>query len=105
MKDDDMSGTVKSHPNPEDLRGSTPVLTARDVLIEVREDVRYLRTSVDVLASQNLDSRLSVLEDWRSHHDGQVSSLRNVVLIFGSIIASIVGILTVLTFTSASIVH
>ena len=51
----------------EDLRGSTPVLTARDVLLELRDDVREMKRTVDVLASQNLDSRVSKLESaqWR----------------------------------------
>jgi len=50
----------------EDLRGSTPVLTAKDVLLELREDVRSMRTSVDVLVSQDLSNRVTAIERWQN---------------------------------------
>lgn len=46
----------------EDLRNSTPILTARELLLEVRSDVRDMKSSVDVLLSQNLHERVVVLE-------------------------------------------
>lgn len=53
-----------------DLRGSTPIFTAKDVLIEVRDEVRGMRSSVDVLVSQNLDSRVDSLERSRDELRG-----------------------------------
>lgn len=50
----------------EDLRGSTPMLSARDVLLEVRSDVREMRTSVEVLLSQNLGDRVTAIERWQN---------------------------------------
>jgi hypothetical protein len=55
---------VSTH--PEDLRGSTPVLTARDVLLEVRADVRDMKSGVDVLLSQNLHDRVTAIERWQN---------------------------------------
>lgn len=52
--------------NPEDLRGSSPVLTARDVLLEVREDVRQMKSGVDILLSQRLDERVRDVERWQN---------------------------------------
>lgn len=52
--------------HPEDLRGSTPVLTARDVLIEVRTDVKAMKTGVDILLSQNLHDRVTAIERWQN---------------------------------------
>lgn len=50
----------------EDLRGSAPVLTARDVLLEVREDVRQMKSGVDILLSQRLDERVRDVERWQN---------------------------------------
>lgn len=52
--------------SPEDLRGSTPVLTARDVLLELRQDVREMKTGVDILLSQNLGDRVTAIERWQN---------------------------------------
>ena len=53
-------------PSPDDLRGSTPILTAKDVLLEVRSDVREMRTAVDILVSQNLAERVTSIEKWQN---------------------------------------
>jgi hypothetical protein len=50
----------------EDLRGSTPVLSARDVLLELRQDVRDMKSGVDVLLSQDLGNRVTVIERWQN---------------------------------------
>ena len=46
----------------DDLRSTATVLTARELLLEVRSDVRDMKTSVDVLRSQNLHERVVALE-------------------------------------------
>lgn len=46
----------------DDLRASTPILTARELLIEVRSDVREMKSTVDVLLAQNLHDRVVKLE-------------------------------------------
>lgn len=66
----------------EDLRGSTPVLSARDVLLELRDDVRDMKTKVDVLASQDLDRRVSRLEQSQSKLLGQVAGIAAVISTF-----------------------
>jgi len=53
-----------------DLRGSTPIFTAKDVLIEVRDEVRGMKTAVDVLVSQNLNQRVDDLERSRDELKG-----------------------------------
>lgn len=50
----------------EDLRGSTPVLTAKDILLELRDDVREMKSGVDVLLSQKLDDRVTAIERWQN---------------------------------------
>ena len=45
-----------------ELRGSSPVMTAKDVLLEVRNDVKDIGKNVDILVSQRLDERVKVLE-------------------------------------------
>lgn len=56
--------------NESDLRGSTPIFTAKDVLIEVRDEVRGMKTAVDVLVSQNLNQRVDDLERSRDETRG-----------------------------------
>lgn len=46
----------------EELRGSAPVMTAKDLLLEVRSDVKAIGRNVDVLVSQNLNDRVTTLE-------------------------------------------
>lgn len=46
----------------DELRGSSPVMTAKDVLLEVRSDVKDIGKNVDILVSQRLDERVKVLE-------------------------------------------
>lgn len=50
----------------EDLRGSAPTLSAKDVLVEVHEDVRQMRVDIAVLRSQDLNARVSLLEGFKS---------------------------------------
>ena len=49
----------------DDIRGAQPILTAKDVLIEVRDEVKLMRSSVDILISQDLDARVDTLERWQ----------------------------------------
>lgn len=46
----------------DEIRGSSPVMTAKDVLLEVRGDVKLMAGKVDILVSQNLNERVSALE-------------------------------------------
>lgn len=50
----------------DELRGSTPVLSAKDVLLEVRTDVKKIGTNVDILVSQNLNNRVTAIETWKA---------------------------------------
>lgn len=54
----------------EDLRGSTPIFTAKDVLIEVRDEVRGMKSAVDILVSQDLNNRVDSLERSRDELRG-----------------------------------
>lgn len=46
----------------KELQGSTHVITARTLLLEVRSDVKAIGKNVDILVSQNLNDRVSTLE-------------------------------------------
>lgn len=75
----------------DDLRGSAPVLTAKDVLLEVREDVRAMKSTVDVLASQHLDERVRALEAWRWKAVGFGAAVGAIVGAFGERLADAFG--------------
>jgi hypothetical protein len=82
----------------DDLRGSAPMLTAKDVLLEVRADVKAMSRNVDVLVSQQLDSRLNQLETWRDRVDGRVSVIQIGLASLGAAVAVLVGLATLATF-------
>lgn len=63
--------------NADELRGSTPILSAREVLIEVRDTIKTLDGKVDelnssviVLLSQNLEPRVKNLESFKDRMIG-----------------------------------
>jgi hypothetical protein len=70
-----------------DLRGSTPIFTAKDVLIEVRDEVRAMTKSVDILVSQNLNERVQSLETSRDENRG----LARIAIV----IAALAGVATI----------
>ena len=82
-------------PHLAELRGSAPILSAKDVLLEVRADVKAMSRQVDILVSQQLDGRLSALETWRDRVDGRVSVIQIGLAVVGSIVALLVGVLTI----------
>lgn len=78
-----------------DLRGSTPIFTAKDVLIEVRDAVQLMRSDVAILLSQNLNDRVDSLERSRDENRG----LARVSIILASAAAVCTVIITILTVT------
>lgn len=77
----------------QDLRGSAPIFTAKDVLIEVRDEVRGMKTAVDVLVSQNLNQRVDDLERSRDELKG-LSRISMVIATGAGLGSIIVAILT-----------
>ena len=49
----------------DDLRGSTPTHTAKDVLVDVQRDVKKMREDLAVLRSQDLNGRVAQLEAFK----------------------------------------
>jgi hypothetical protein len=62
----------------DELRGSAPVMSAKDVLLEVRDDVKLIGKNVDILVSQHLDERVRELEAFRSGMTGGSSRVQSV---------------------------
>ena len=77
-----------------DLRGSTPIFTAKDVLIEVRDEVRGMKTAVDVLVSQNLNARVDDLERSRDETRG-LAKVSIVVAALAGVATIIVAIFSI----------
>lgn len=69
---------------------SGEMLSEKEILLELRQDVKHLSEGVAVLTSQDLHNRVRAIEDWKSQMVGAMKSLRVGV-------AMIVGILTILT--------
>lgn len=64
----------------DELRGSTPIYTAKDILIRVESKVDALdskvddlHTSVEILTSQQLAARISRLESWQQRVIGMAA--------------------------------
>lgn len=68
----------------DDLRGSAPVLNAKDVLLEVRTDVKLIGKNVDILVSQNLNERVTALEKAQWKTAGVAAAL-------GAVVGAVVG--------------
>lgn len=79
----------------DDLKGSTPIFTAKDVLIEVRDEVRGMKTAVDVLVSQDLNNRVDSLERSRDEQRG-LARISIVLASMAAIASVIVGIVSLL---------
>lgn len=77
----------------EDLRGSAPMMTTKDLLLELWQDVKELRKDMSVLTSQDLDERLSEVESWRDRVDGRVNALLVAVTVGGSLLTILVAAL------------
>jgi hypothetical protein len=85
----------------DELRGSTPIYTAKDILIRVESKVDALdskvdnlHTSVEILTSQELATRISRLESWQQQLSGMaivVKALLGTSLI--GLVLSVAGIL------------
>jgi len=80
-----------------DLRGSTPIFTAKDVLIEVRDEVRGMKSAVDVLVSQNLNNRVDDLERSRD----ELTGLARISIVLASLAAIGSVVIAVSTFGAA----
>lgn len=80
----------------EDVRGSSPAMSTKDVLMELRTDVKAMSAVVTVMASQNLDQRVNALESWADRINGRVNVLMVVIGILGSIVGISLGVVTLL---------
>jgi len=56
--------------NDENLSGAG--LSAKDILVEVRRDIKDMSKNVDILVSQNLDGRLKAVESWKDQLTGKI---------------------------------
>lgn len=58
-------------PENADVRGSTPVINTKELLLEMRADLKSVLRTTDVLASQRLDERLNSVEDWQNKAESE----------------------------------
>ena len=70
-----------------DVRGSAPVMTTKDLLLEMRLDVKEVRRVATILESQHLDDRLNDVEKWQSKVDGRMSMITAGVPVISGIVA------------------
>ena len=82
----------------DDLRGSTPIFTAKDVLIEVRDEVRGMKSAVDVLVSQDLNNRVDSLERSRD----ELRGLSRVAIVLGALASAGSVALAILTLSRSA---
>ena len=92
-------------PPNEDVRGSAPVYTTKDVLLRLDSKVSEIDVKLDglsmslaILVDQRLNSRVVELESWRHSHEGRMiglatgaSALVTAVMLVIAIVTGIVG--------------
>jgi hypothetical protein len=66
--------------------------THKELLMEIRDDVKAMGQSLAVLTSQNLDSRVNHIEQWMDKVDGRMSLLTAGVVFLGAI-ATVCGVI------------
>lgn len=72
----------------DELNPQATGLTTKEVLLEVRHDVKAMAKDVAILTSQELDNRVNALESWADRVNGRVNAL--IVLV--SVVGGVVGI-------------
>jgi len=78
----------------DDLAPNATGLTAKDVLLEVRTDVKAMTRDLAVLTSQNLDQRVNAIESWKDRIDGRVTMLLVLVSVVGTVLGIAVAVVT-----------
>ena len=72
------------------------VMTQKELLLELRRDVRKMASVLDVMAAQDLHSRTTELERWRQRADGRMDTIVRGVPFLGGVIGLISAALAVL---------
>lgn len=80
----------------DDLNPSATGLTAKEVLLEVRTDVKQISRDVAILTSQNLDQRVNAIESWQDRVNGRISLLTAGVLFLGGLLGLALTAVTLL---------
>lgn len=80
----------------DDLNPSATGLTAKEVLLEVRTDVKQISRDVAILTSQNLDQRVNAIESWQDRVNGRISLLTAGVLFLGGLLGLALTVVTLL---------
>ena len=78
---------------------TTAAITQKEMLLELRDDVRdgrkditYLRGQMDVLLSQKHDARIEELERWRYKADGRMDLVVRGVPLVSATVSILVGL-------------
>lgn len=53
----------------DDLRGSAPAMTSKDLLLDIYYDMKVVRPQVQMLVDQRLDARITILENRERDED------------------------------------
>ena len=72
------------------------VMTQKELLLELRHDVRRMASVLDVIAAQDLHSRTTELERWRQRADGRMDTLVKGVPFLGGVVGLVSAGLAVL---------
>lgn len=76
------------------------VMTQKELLLELRRDVRAMAKTLDIMAAQELHTRVSDLEKWRQRADGRIDTIvRGVPFLSGVIglVSAALAVLAVIT--------
>lgn len=80
------------------MGGGDEFLTEKDILLELRDDMKRANESLAVLTSQNLDTRVNALEEWKNKASGALTFLKIGVSITAGLVTILIGIVSVLAF-------
>lgn len=81
----------------DDLRGSSPAMSTKDLLLEVYRDMKFVRPAVEALQEAKLPERINAVESWQDKWSGRLAPLSAIaMMILGLILAHMAGLGNVL---------
>jgi hypothetical protein len=89
----------------DELRGSTPIMSTKDILLEVYNDMKFVRPAIEGLLAAQVIRRIEVLEKDMIVREASEMERHRVVEVSGKLIMSIVVISNLFVVVAIRFMH
>ena len=66
-------------------------MSLKELMLEMRGDVKHNSHQLDILVSQNLPPRVEVVEDWQTKADGRLDVVARAFKVFAAITVVVIS--------------